>query len=128
MKPRLLFLAALFSAVLLSARLTVERQGDNFIVKRDGKVLIDSVTVKTGVPMEQAKLQRSEQTLPNGTRVWERWCEEHENRFRLEVAKRADGAVEITMAGEIEPGPQTHSMCGSMRTSRHQRTRERSAR
>ncbi len=102
MKIRRLFSVLLCAAAMLFAKLTVERQGDNFLVKRDGKVLIDSVAVKTGIPMEQAKVRSSSQTLADGTRVWERWCEERENRFRLEVAERADGAVEITMAGEIE--------------------------
>ena len=102
MNTRFVILPILLFASLLTARLSVEQRGDDYLVLRDGKVLIESVRVRTDIPMEQAKLQRSAQTLADGTRVWERWCEERDNRFRLEVAERADGAVEITMTGEID--------------------------
>ncbi len=102
MKLRHLFLPVLLFAAMLSARLTVEPQGDSFAVKRDGIVLIESMEVKTDIPMEQVTVRTSHQALPDGTLAWQRWCEQQNNRFRLEVAQRADGAIEITMTGEID--------------------------
>ena len=102
MNIRFVILPILLLSSILAARLTVEPQGDSFVVKRDGNVLIESVIMETDIPMEQANVQTSQQTMADGTRVWERWCEDRDNRFRLEVAERADGAVEITMTGEID--------------------------
>ena len=57
MSTRFVILPVLLFASLLAARLSVEPQGDSFVVKRDGNVLIESVVMETDIPMEQAKLR-----------------------------------------------------------------------
>ena len=37
-----------------------------------------------------------------GAKVWNRWCEREDLRYRFECAKRADGAIELTMSGEMK--------------------------
>ena len=95
--------AALSSA---SAALTVEERGEGFAVLRDGTVVVEDVRVDLGPnagPDDAGRAaQRSFATLADGSRVWNRWNETRDRRFRLEVAERADGAVEISVLGQAE--------------------------
>lgn len=77
---------------------TVEEKAGNLSIRRDGREFIRSIAVEAGSP---ADVRRSFTTLSDGTRVWNRWSEEPKSSFRLEVADRADGAVEITFAGQV---------------------------
>lgn len=99
----MLFCAAVLPAAA-SARTAlevVERDGV-LSVTRDGRTVVSSVAVDRGdVGSDDVKGSFAEQ--PDGTKVWNRWSEVRDRRFRLEVAKRADGAVEITLAGQMEP-------------------------
>ncbi|MBE6366355.1 MAG: hypothetical protein E7052_00385 [Lentisphaerae bacterium] len=94
--------AVFFTAASLFADLSVEPQGKNFVIKRNNQVLFETVEVKTSVPLDQLPVQESFQTLPDGSKVWNRWCEKRGNRFRLEVADKSNNTIEITLAGENE--------------------------
>ena len=91
-----------FSPLAVLADLAVEQQGENFVIKRNGKVLFESLQVETSVPLSKLPVKNSFQTLKDGSKVWNRWCEERGNRFRLEVADKSDNTIEITLSGENE--------------------------
>lgn len=97
------------ACVLLLAALTA-RAGSLDVVERDGllsvvcggRTVVSSLTVDRG-DVGDGDVRTSYAELPDGSKVWNRWSEVRDRRFRLEVAKRADGAVEITLAGQMEP-------------------------
>ena len=70
-------------------------------VLRDGVTLVSAMSVDRG-SVDDSDVKSSFATLTDGTRVWNRWSEVKDRRFRLEVAERADGAVEITMSGQSD--------------------------
>lgn len=70
---------------------------------RDGKVLVSSIAFDCG-DFGADEIKSSYVERPDGTRVWNRWSEAFDRRFRLEAAERADGAVEITLMGEVPYG------------------------
>ena len=88
-------------APMAQGALTVEEGDGGFRVSRNGATLISSVTVDRGA-IGGEDVKSSFATLPDGTKVWNRWSEVRDRRFRLEVAQRADGAIEITMTGQME--------------------------
>lgn len=94
MSPLMAVLALGAGAAELSV---VERDGV-LSVLRDGRVYVKAITVEAGKPVN---VQRTSVTLADGTKVWNSWCEEHDASYRLEVAARTDGAVELTFAGQV---------------------------
>ena len=80
--------------------LSVTEEDGVLKVLRDGKVLVDSIAVERGV--DSSDVKSSCTSLADGTRVWNRWSEVKDRRFRLEVAERTDGAIEITMTGQAD--------------------------
>lgn len=84
------------------ARLAVRTTADGGLsVWRDELPVVESVRVDCG-DIAAGDVRISEVALPDGTRIWNRWSEVTDRRFRLEVAQRADGAVEISMAGTVD--------------------------
>ena len=63
--------------------------------------VVQSVSVVRGVT-DDADVRLSFAVRPDGTKVWNRWSEVRDRRFRLEVGARADGAVELTMSSEAD--------------------------
>ena len=92
---RLSFLAALALCCLVQAKLTVRQAGDNFAILDDGKVIVESLYCNMHEVARPDQMRKSFATLPDGSRVWNTWCEDKEARFRLEVAERSDGAAII---------------------------------
>ena len=88
--------------VVASAGLSVEERGGRLCVMRNGEVLVSEVSVDRG-GIDDGDVKHSSAVLSDGTRVWNRWSEVEDRRFRLEVAERSDGAVEITMMGQMGP-------------------------
>lgn len=88
----------LFQAVALDV---VERDGV-LSIARGNETIVSALTVDRG-DVGNEDVQMSFRALPDGSKVWNRWSEVRDRRFRLEVAKRIDGAVEITVAGQMEP-------------------------
>ena len=80
--------------------LDVSEQDGRFSVLRDGKTVLSSVSPVAG-DLAGADVKTSFTALADGTRVWNRWCEDSEWNFRFEIADRADGAVEVTFAGHV---------------------------
>ena len=99
---RVVVAAALGFAVSAWARLAVEERAEGLCVVRDGRVLVSGISVDRG-DVDDEDVRSSSGVMPDGTRVWNRWSEVADRRFRLEVAARKDGAVEITMTGEMGP-------------------------
>lgn len=85
----------------LFARLRVEERDGSFSVLRDGRVVVSRIAADVGAADSNAT--NSFRTTADGSRVWNRWCEERNRRFRLEIAERADGAIEVTLLGEVGP-------------------------
>ena len=77
----------------------VERDGGLSVV-RDGKTIVESIRLD-GCDFPDGDAKTSFTMTKDGSRVWNRWCEDPARAIRLEVAARADGAVEITMAGQV---------------------------
>ena len=100
MKTILMLAAAAAAPYMVSAALTVEERGGGFAVLRDGKALVRKVSWDVGSVsgLEKSSFER----LADGTKVWNRWCEDRAHRFRLEVAERADGTVEMSLLGESD--------------------------
>lgn len=69
-------------------------------VVRDGRVVVSDLYVDLGT--EGVPEEHSHVKLPDGTSVWNRWNEDRSTRYRLEIAQRSDGAIEISMIGQME--------------------------
>lgn len=82
------------------AALDVRESGGKLEVLRDGEVLIGSVRMDRG-GLGEDDVESSFIRLPDGSRVWNRWSKRQDRSFRMEVAMRADGAVEITMQSQV---------------------------
>ncbi len=82
---------------------TIEPQGDSFRILHRGKVLVSAIHAHS---REDGRfgldpIKTAEATLPDGTRVWNRWSENPDTRIRLEVAVKGDGSeIELNMLGE----------------------------
>lgn len=95
-------LAGALGAASASAALTVsEREDGSFAVLRDGKTLVESAAFQCGKP-KPVRIEKSFETAPDGAKVWNRWSDEREGRFRMEVVERPDGAVEMSVFGETD--------------------------
>lgn len=100
MKKSLVVLVAL--AGLRGLALEVVEKDGIFSVVRDGTAVVTGIAVDRG-DVGSDDVKTSFATLSDGTKVWNRWSEVRDRRFRLEVAQRADGAVEISMSAQMEP-------------------------
>lgn len=99
----LLFSASALACMACAGRsLTVEEHDGTFKVMRNGKVLVSAVVADRGCTDRQ-DVKSSFVRKDDGSKVWNRWSEKRDGRFRLEIAERADGAVEITMLGQVDP-------------------------
>lgn len=81
--------------------LSVVDIGGRLSVLRDGATVVSAICVDRATD-EEGDVCSTAIGTEDGARVWNRWSEVPDRRFRLEVAKRADGAVEITMAGTVD--------------------------
>lgn len=103
MRGVILLMGAVSAANCFAALTVVEHPADGGLrILRDGKPIVESVAVGLGGDGKMPQPQRSFVVREDGAKVWNRWCEERERRYRLEVAQRADGAVEITLSGQME--------------------------
>lgn len=98
-KLKIMAAAGLIGALYANAELSVVQNGDYLAVKRDGNFLIESIRMNLG-EAKPNKLEHSFTELADGTKVWNSWCAENDRRYRIEVAERADKAIEITMTSE----------------------------
>ncbi len=101
-KMRLFMAVWAIAPVLAYAGLKVVADGDGFSVFRDGACLVSSISVENG-EMSPQDIRRSFVTSARHGKVWNAWCDRNDGRYRLEVAERPDGSVELTMAGEVSP-------------------------
>lgn len=97
-------LFAFASCTLLSAALNVVEADGCLRVERDGRPLVDAIRVDNG--KSACGLKHRGKTATDGAAVWNEWCDERDGAYRLEVGCRADGVIEITMAGEAVAGNQ----------------------
>lgn len=104
----LLLTAVLLAPLVCEGRLNVVECSGQLCVERNGKELISSIAVDRG-GIGQEDVQTSFTVLQDGSRVWNRWSEQNDRRFRLEVAARADGAVEITLLGSADADSQVRN-------------------
>lgn len=89
-------------AMVSSARLSVEVIDGEFRILRDGKPVVERMMVDLGGACEGLPVKRSFSAVSGIGRVWNVWCEDMDRRYRLEVVERADGAVELTLIGQME--------------------------
>ena len=89
------------AAAVAQGALKVEERNGRLRVLRNGAELVSSVSVDRG-DVDASDIRSSCEMLADGTKVWNRWSEVKDRRFRLEVAERSDGAIEITMTGQME--------------------------
>ena len=94
-------MSAILVAASCLAALTVVESSDGLRIDRDGTSVVSAIAVDRGA-VSTADVRRSFVRSEKG-RIWNFWSECRDGRFRLEVAERTDGAVEITMAGEVDP-------------------------
>lgn len=85
-----------------SAALTVEEKDGAFRVLRDGQPVIERVFVDLGGDGAAPEVKRSYAEKEGLGKVWNVWSEDNDRRYRLEVVERTDGAVEMTLAGQME--------------------------
>ena len=78
------------------------------VVEKDGRLSVCDGTriVVSGISVERDGASgsvRRGRSDGDGAKVWNEWDETRDGRYRLEVAERADGSVEITMSGQVDP-------------------------
>ena len=92
--------ATLLAAIAAEARLDVQKADGGYVVLRDGaRIAFARADLGDGVPND---VKSSFSSVGERSRVWNDWSEEERLRYRLECAVRADGAVEITLSGEMK--------------------------
>lgn len=89
-------------SLALLATLSIVEHGSAFDVLRGDEVVARDIRVDRGADVGTNDVRSSFFVRPDGTRVWNRWSEVADRRFRMEVGARADGAVEITFASETD--------------------------
>lgn len=100
MKSMAVGLALVALSGTAEAKFDVRPEQGGFTVLRDGvRVAFARTDLGAGVPAEP---KGSFVERVDGAKVWNSWCEEERLRYRTECAVRADGAVEITMSGEMK--------------------------
>lgn len=93
-------LGAFLLVFAAEAKLDVQKMDGGYAVLRDGvRVAFARTDLGEGRPQ---KTQDSFEPDADGAKVWNEWCEEEQLRYRTECAVRSDGAVEITMSGEMK--------------------------
>lgn len=99
----------LFCALALGAGgvFEVEKNSDgSFLVKHRGEVLLRDIAPVVAEDGAVLPLKHEENTLPDGTRVWNLWSEDLESRFRMEVVLPHDReSVELSLLGEAPAWP-----------------------
>ena len=85
----------------IESTFSVSEEKDGLHILHNGTPFITDIKVSMGDGIPP-KVKHSKKVLPDGAKVWNEWCEDRETRYRTEVALRADGAIEITMTGEME--------------------------
>ncbi|MBO4514013.1 MAG: hypothetical protein J5746_14750 [Victivallales bacterium] len=101
---RLFVALLLVCAICVRAELTVREQDGTLQVLRDGKVLVKSIRLSL-LDTELKEPKRSNNVQKDGSQVWNIWSEHPDTRVRMEVARRSDGAVEISMLSNMLPMP-----------------------
>ena len=98
-----------FASVLLAVLRLVPCGPDGFVLERDGRVIVSAIRPSLGGSVEPQAEEREVVTNRNGDVVYNAWSRQADCRWRFEAAVRKDGAVELTMAGDIGPFDQTRS-------------------
>lgn len=96
----LLCLAILCETALAEPLRVIERSGALQVFRRD-QLLVSAICANRG-DIDGRDIKSSYEVRPDGTKVWNQWSEVKDRRFRLEVAERVDGAVEITLLGQVD--------------------------
>lgn len=91
-------------AFIADAALCVVERPDGIAVLKDGEVLVERTEISLGGDGILGQVKKSSAILPDGTKVWNFWCEEPLRKFRFEAAERADGAVELSLGGDVAAG------------------------
>lgn len=103
-KAHIAFAVAVMCLCDVEAALTVKPQAGGYSIERDGKPLVTAMVVENGEKSKGPKdVKKSFQRSSRFGKVWNRWLEARDGRYRLEVAERPDGSVEVTFAGEVDP-------------------------
>lgn len=101
MKKLVVVLACVMSVSATFAELQIRDEGGQLSVWRDGRPLVARIVVDVGKGAYEEK--SSFCVSRDGSRVWNRWCEDRSRRFRFEAVERSDGAIELSLFGEAEP-------------------------
>ena len=64
----------------------VKAAGNDFAILYRGRVLVKSVTGSNLADVPPSEVRHSEQTMPDGAKVWNLWREDREKCIRLEIA------------------------------------------
>ena len=80
----------------------LENTDGSFAVCRDGTNVLENIRYDLGPRHKNVPVKRTLVTTADGSRVWNVWNEDRATRFRMEVCERSDGAVEISLAGQME--------------------------
>ena len=91
-KVTIALVAAVVCSADVDAALSVVQRGSGFRIDRDGKPLVNAVVVENGkngeVGKDEAKMSFCKSARFG--KVWNRWLERSDGRYRLEVAERSD--------------------------------------
>jgi len=90
-------------AILLAVLRLVPQGADGFAIEHNGKVVCSSVCPSLGGKVEPCAEERTAVTNRNGDVVYNLLSRQSDCRWRLEAAQRHDGAIELTIAGDIGP-------------------------
>ena len=100
MKKLFGFATVLAAGSVWAGSFAVTEENGSFSVTRDGRPFVSSIALNRGEVGED-DVQSSFTTLADGTKVWNRWSQQADRSFRMEVGERADGALELTMQAQI---------------------------
>ena len=93
----ILLAAFFFTSLLIGGTFSVSGEKNDLVIKYNNEVLIRAVDLQVPAPPDKFEYKR----LPDGSQVWNAWCENPHHKYRREIALRTDNTVEISLSCEI---------------------------
>jgi len=87
----------LLGTTVFAGNFSISGEKDDLVIKYNDEVLVKALKVRAPEPFTKFDYK----VLPDGSRVWNAWNENPDNKYRREIALRPDNCVEITLSFDV---------------------------